>query len=474
MQKKVIGILVCTLLVTLIFFPVSNAGLIIKKQSIQESSFENSIIGNSGISLITIKVEGEMGLNNWYVSDVFFNFTYESDEIAEIFYWIDGGFWWTYTEPFYIEDDGEDISLEWCAVDHEGNKSDADGPFFCSIDQTDPDIYLTYEVTGGDPVHGWEFTFTAEATDDMSDMDKVEFYFNNELQYTAEEPDEGTNDQYSWSLLYFPIPHAVFGAKAYDNAGNSHWDEIRNSNALMGPSLLYPDIEQESTIKCFFDDVSSSDIVEKENGRGNEKLPSSNPGGNVFDPAYVIVVFNRKKMGENGWLADNVSIPIFYESDRVDEVYYQINAGEWMQYSESLVFSDGIYVFSWYIVDSEGFTSTPESMSFKIDQTLPEINLIRERLAIGKIKFTANVYDATSGINKVKFYDNYPSSKPKFVDYDFPYEWIWAANDWRDWIFGDTVTAIVFDNAGNGNICWMSTLSSSPYFSQESSQGGLL
>jgi len=402
---------------------------------------------HSEISLITIKVDGEMGLDDWYLSDVTFNITDESDEIAEIFCWIDGGSWWTYTEPFYIKYDGEDISLEWCAVDYGGNYSDVDGPFLCSIDQTVPYIYLSYEVTGGDPVHGWEFTFTATARDYMSGMDYVEFYFNDELQYTAEEPDGGTNDDWSWSLIYFPIPCAIFGAKAYDNAGNSAWDEIHSNNVLMGLSLLYPDFEQESSIKCFFDDVSSSDIVEKENDRGNEKSPSGNIGVNVFDPAYVIVVFNRKKMRENGWFVDNVSIPIFYESDRVDEVYYKINAGEWIQYSEPLVFSDGIYIFSWYIVDSEGYTSTPESMSFNIDQTPPEINLIRERLTINKVKFTANVYDETSGIDRVKFKSSHGGS---FIDYDFPFEWIWSSNDLVG-LFNDRVTATVYDNVGHSN-----------------------
>jgi len=409
--------------------------------------FGNSINYHSEISFITIKVDGEMGLDDWYVSDVLFNFTYESDEISGIFCWIDGGSWWTYTEPFYIKYDGEDISLEWCAIDYEGNYSDVDGPFLCSIDQTAPYIYLSYEVTGGDPVHGWEFTFTATAQDYMSGMNRVEFYFNDELQYTAEEPDAGTTDQWSWSLIYFPIPLAIFAAAACDNAGNSAYDEIHSNNVLMGPSLLYPDIEQESSIKCFFDDVSSSDIVEKENDRGNEKSPSGNIGVNVFDPAYVIVVFNRKKMRENGWFVDNVSIPIFYESDRVDEVYYKINAGEWIQYSEPLVFSDGIYIFSWYIVDSEGYTSTPESMSFNIDQTPPEINLIRERLTINKVKFTANVYDETSGIDRVKFKSSHGGS---FIDYDFPFEWIWSSNDLVG-LFNDRVTATVYDNVGHSN-----------------------
>ena len=46
----------------------------------------HSIKFNSGISLITIQVEGELGLNNWYTSDVDFSFTKESEDIASIYY----------------------------------------------------------------------------------------------------------------------------------------------------------------------------------------------------------------------------------------------------------------------------------------------------------------------------------------------------------------------------------------------------
>ena len=35
--------------------------------------------------------------------------------------------------------------------------------------------------------------------------------------------------------------------------------------------------------------------------------------------------------------------------------------------------------------------------------------------------------------------------KPKFVDYDFPYEWTWTGS------FNETVTAVVYDKASNCN-----------------------
>jgi hypothetical protein len=413
---------------------------------------------NSGISLITIKVDGEIGLNNWYVSDVFFNFTYECDEIADIFYWIDGGPWLTYTEPFYLKDDGKDISIEWSAADHEGNYSEADGPFFCNIDQTKPDIALSYEVGPGNPYQGWEFTFTATAEDVMSGMERVEFYKNDVLQETV----YGPGPEYSWSFMYFPEPSVSFSAMAYDNAGNSEWDSIPNCADInnLGLSYYKNNLYELKILNNGFDDrivdYISNDNAVKSLPTGSEK--------NVFDPGYIIIVLNRK-MGKEDWIVSNATISIYYESDRVDEVYYQINAGEWIQYFEPLVFSDGIYVFSWYIVDSEGYTSTPESIFFQIDRTCPEIILTKERLGIGKFKFSANVYDETSGIDRVKFKSSHGGS---FTDYDFPFEWIWSPNDLVGWLY-DWVTATVYDKAGNGNSCSMNTRSSSHSYIQQSS-----
>ena len=147
--------------------------------------------------MINIKVAGEKGLNDWYVSDVGFNFTSESDDIAEIKYQIDGGPEQTYTEPFNLTEDGEDILLEWRAVNHEGNYSDVDGPFICSIDQTDPKIDISYEWIGTKPPY--EIIVTASTSDAMSGMERVEFYFNDELKETV----YGPGPEYVWRYIFY-------------------------------------------------------------------------------------------------------------------------------------------------------------------------------------------------------------------------------------------------------------------------------
>ncbi len=403
----------------------------------------NSTSSNSGILLITIKVEEEKGLNDWCVEDVFINITKESTDIAEIRYRINGGAEQIYTGPFYLTEDGQDIMLEWHAIDQDGNYSEVDGPFICSIDQTIPEVDIAYEVLGWTPFKGWEFQFTATATDDMSGMDRVEFYFNNELQETV----IGAGPEYVWTLFYYPLPGtAIFRATAYDKAGHSESDEPVNpcNIGLLKSAFKKPYIENRSIINIYKDDLSLSEVVKEERYNNTEKSPLKNIGEEVFDPGYVIVVF-KKDTGKKGWLT-NISIPIFYETDRVDKIYYQINNEDWMLYTDPLVFSDGFYYFSWYGVDSEGYTSSIDSIPFfKADVTAPEISLFSSQNSGNKIKFVAGVYDATSGIDRVEFYNIYPSVKPKFVDYDFPYEWIWTGSS------NETVTAVVYDKAGNSN-----------------------
>ncbi len=428
---------------TIIFFicvsilPIIES-LPIKKQANYELlPIENLIKTDSGISLITLKVTSVTGGDNWYGCDNSFTFICESDEIAEIYYGIDGN-WSLYTGMFNVPDGGEHI-LEWYAVNHQGNQSEVDGPFFFKVDKTPPDIILTYELTYNFLIKIFEFTFTAAASDSMSGMDYVEFYVNDVLQETV----TGSLPTYKWRLWLKDDIKMNVSAKAFDIAGNSAIDVI------IDPWPFY--------LQNFSNEIFSFEIAERKNNKINEKSFFDISANEFFDPASVIVVFNRK-IGENEWIDSNVSLSIFYESDRIDKVFYQINNGSWMLYTKPIVISeDGNYFFSWYIIDSEGYNSTIESISFKVDLTSPEINLIRKRLAIIKVKFVADVYDATSSVDRVRFQSKYGWG---FTDYDYPYEWIWTR------FFNDIVTATVYDKAGNRISCSMKTWGSLSYSQQ--------
>jgi hypothetical protein len=199
---------------------------------------------------LIIHLDGTMGEYGWYNSCVTITILYDTKVIMEVH--VNGK---NYTEPVVICDDGENIPFEVCAIDWEGNPG---LPFFLifDIDRTKPIISLTYEVTGGNPIKGWDLLFTATATDDLSGMNKVEFYANLELQETV----TGPGPTYQW-VYHYPTFYALnvrglirnkeitdeyvkfyamiviisglgkeslplISAYAYDNAGNKDFDEI--------------------------------------------------------------------------------------------------------------------------------------------------------------------------------------------------------------------------------------------------------
>jgi len=183
------------------------------------------------VSTHTLNPATPDGLNGWYVSDL--TVTIDANDgteewqsgVKEIAYKIG-------SEPiktipgaygsFKVEDDGEDIVVEYWAIDKVGNE-ESHHTFTVDMDQTTPTISMTYEAVGN-PTTGYTFTFTATAIDDPSGMERVEFYFNNVLQETV----TGGGPTYQWIIEYNPIPNAVVKATAYDIAGNSASDEIEN------------------------------------------------------------------------------------------------------------------------------------------------------------------------------------------------------------------------------------------------------
>jgi len=145
-------------------------------------------------------------------------------------------------------------------------------------------------------------------------------------------------------------------------------------------------------------------------------------------------------IGENGWYISDVTITITWDPEEIAEVYYKIDGGEWTLYTEPIVISeDGLHTFYWYCIDNDGNTESTKSVSFKIDQTPPTIELIVEKTGTNTWLLTADVYDETSGVNRVEFYvnDEYVGNAT-----EYPYQWGYSGS-------AHTAQAIVFDNAGN-------------------------
>ena len=91
---------------------------------------------------------------------------------------------------------------------------------------------------------------------------------------------------------------------------------------------------------------------------------------------------------------------------------------------------------------------TPISFFIKPDESYFFINdkhivptLLGNTIIVGDISFEANAF-SIDGIERVEFYVN---NDQKFVDYDFPYEWVWDEKSFGRYI----IEIVAIDNTGN-------------------------
>jgi len=187
------------------------------------------------------------GLNGWYVSDVTVTLNATdpwsngvSSGVKEIRYTINDGLEQVLPGnigSFVITEDGKNIFIEYWAVDWVGNVETPKKSFTIDIDQTVPEIYLNYEVSGN-KLLGWDFIFTATADDAMSGMDYVEFYLNGLIQKTV----TGPGPDYHWTVKLPDGVKTIIKAIAYDKAGHFDSKEIKdpvissNSYTIINPT----------------------------------------------------------------------------------------------------------------------------------------------------------------------------------------------------------------------------------------------
>jgi hypothetical protein len=117
------------------------------------------------------------------------------------------------------------VDVEYWAVDNVEN-AEARNSFTIKMDRTIPNIDLIYEWRDGPSPPGppWWFDFIANATDDTSVMERVEFRLNAELQKII----TGPGPEYIFSLLYVPPPRAIWTATAFDFAGLENSDVVED------------------------------------------------------------------------------------------------------------------------------------------------------------------------------------------------------------------------------------------------------
>ena len=132
------------------------------------------------------------------------------------------------------------------------------------------------------------------------------------------------------------------------------------------------------------------------------------------EPLSVSLFFNitfNGTMGKNNWYVSPVEIIIVFENDSyVAHFYYQIDNGNLTECTppgdDLWVNKDGVHCFIGYFTDGQGnIEQAIGPFRFCIDQTPPTIvNFTAHRVGFFKWKLTADVYDNTSGINRVNFF----------------------------------------------------------------------
>jgi len=226
-------------------------------------------VGIAGVTIVTYKktthdfvsshfdelcypvLNGTLGDNGWYVSNVTVSFVYDPEKVAMVYYILDGEEPIIYTVPFEVCDDKEHY-ICWYYVDYYGNYSGAECKNV-NIDQTPPELniiwYVFKEKEGW--YTPWYVKFTALCNDNASGMNRVELGVNFVTQNIDYDfPYEWITE---WALVspseYF------FSFTAFDKAGCSafvtvNFDDIKprinsisssqqsNNQNLLGNLLL--------------------------------------------------------------------------------------------------------------------------------------------------------------------------------------------------------------------------------------------
>jgi len=148
------------------------------------------------------------GENGWYVSDVTvtLNATDDMSGVKEIKYTINGesGNISGDTGSFNVTDDGDDIEIEYWAIDNAGNVEDKNS-FTLDIDPTIPDMDEPFWEANKVNGH-WYILFTCNACDETSGMNRTEFFVNDNLRETV----IGPGPTYEWNVD-IGLNYSVFG-----------------------------------------------------------------------------------------------------------------------------------------------------------------------------------------------------------------------------------------------------------------------
>lgn len=168
--------------------------------------WDDTFLSSDTTSPVTeITLEGTMGDNNWYVSDVLITLE-ATDDVSGVYqteYSFDGVEWFEYAEPLLLD---ESKTVFYASVDNAGNYEEPKS-IEVNIDKNPPELYVH---EGGIQNINSEFfdvvTITIDAWDDQSGVSTIYYSFDSSEWYVYTEPfvisDIGTTEYYYKSIDY--------------------------------------------------------------------------------------------------------------------------------------------------------------------------------------------------------------------------------------------------------------------------------
>ena len=144
--------------------------------SVIPSSISIAFYGDTTPPITTMIINGTLGDNNWYVSDVNVTLDATDDEsgVKETYYKLDDDEWNVYNGTFTVSTDGVH-TIYYYSIDNANNTEDikSDG---VAIDQTKPDFEINLEFLDNNPLN-LIIKFEIYGEDKTSGVERVELHF---------------------------------------------------------------------------------------------------------------------------------------------------------------------------------------------------------------------------------------------------------------------------------------------------------
>ena len=395
----------------------------------------------------TYELEGILGLEGWYVSNV--NVTLDATDdimgVDVIAYSFDEVVWIEYTGLFTISGEGH-TTIYFNATDIVGNMETTQF-IDIYIDKTTPSTQLLIGTPSYEDVHIFvnsSTPLTLTMSDSISGLystyyridggawnEYAPFYLVgtdglHTIDYYSEDI-AGNAESEKSCILYLDNTAPQTTLILSGDIGTNDWfvttvgiTLVSDDGTGSGTSTIYYILDLSSPQS--FDDL----VTETVNGYHTIEHWSVDNLGNIEliatmdfkidteDPDTTSTVQPTDPDGSNDWYINPVTLSLSYKDTMLGvwQTYYQVNGGAVVVYSLPVLFSlDDMYTVEYWSVDNAGNTEAVNSIYFQIDQTAPVTTLTIGSPNFGSdptsvstsTEFTLSIVEVMSGIDRIEY-----------------------------------------------------------------------